>query len=279
MRLDLRLGRSVQSADPSSEPTTERLSSETGTSTFHHRFVNDFGGTRAKAGNVLLRTTADVMPPAVQKTVHNMQEEFSENSDESLLMAYRDGDRDAYAELVRRYERELYSYLRRYIGDAAGAEDVFQATFLKVHLNAHTFDFEAKRKVRPWLYTIATNQAIDYQRRNKRHRLVSLDRRNSEDENGEDVGQLLGLLESAEPSPDASLEAAERKASLERAMQYLPDHQREAIFLIYYKGLKYQEVADLTGQRIGTIKSRLHTAIQNLGKILREQPDERRIAG
>src|ERR1051325_3619214 len=96
-------------------------------------------------------------------------------TDEELLVRYRDtADRDAFAELVHRYERELFSYLRRYLGDANMAEDAFQATFLQVHLKAH--QFEEGRKVRPWLYTIATNQAIDAQRRNKRHRSVSLDR-------------------------------------------------------------------------------------------------------
>src|SRR5436305_14497208 len=96
-------------------------------------------------------------------------------SDEELLLGYREsGDANLFSELVRRYERELYSYLRRYLGDASMAEDAFQATFLQVHLKCD--QFEEGRKFRPWLYTIATNQAIDAQRRNKRHRSVSLDR-------------------------------------------------------------------------------------------------------
>ena len=96
-------------------------------------------------------------------------------TDEQLLLRYRQtGDRELFAQLVYRYERELYSYLRRYLGDAEMAEDVFQAAFLLVHLKCG--QFESGRKVRPWLYAIATNQAIDVQRRNKRHRMVSLDR-------------------------------------------------------------------------------------------------------
>src|SRR6476646_5723809 len=99
----------------------------------------------------------------------------TEMSDEALLLAYRGrADRQAFNELVHRYERELFSYLRRYLGDAPAAEDAFQATFLQVHLKCD--QFAEGRKFRPWLYTIATNQAIDAQRRNKRHRSVSLDR-------------------------------------------------------------------------------------------------------
>ncbi|MBI3469295.1 MAG: sigma-70 family RNA polymerase sigma factor, partial [Planctomycetes bacterium] len=95
-------------------------------------------------------------------------------SDELLLRSYRDkGDRAAFEELVHRYERELYSYLRRYLGDADLAEDVFQATFFQVHQKCHLF--EDRRSFRPWLYTIATHQAIDALRKLRRHRTVSLD--------------------------------------------------------------------------------------------------------
>ena len=106
-------------------------------------------------------------------------------SDERLIAQYREsGDRGLYETLMRRYEREMYSYLRRYIGNAEMAEDAFQGTFLQVHLKCHQFD--PARRFRPWLYAIATNQAIDVQRRNKRHRMVSLDRSSSseKDERG-----------------------------------------------------------------------------------------------
>ena len=98
----------------------------------------------------------------------------ADRTDENLLLAYRDSQRrDLFEELVRRYERELFSYLRRYVGDADLAADVFQATFLQLHLKCS--QFQEGRRLRPWLYTIATNQAIDAQRRNRRHRMVSLD--------------------------------------------------------------------------------------------------------
>ena len=90
-----------------------------------------------------------------------------------------------FAELVRRYEKELFGYLRHYLGNAEMAEDVFQQTFLQVHLKCD--QFEPGRKVRPWLYTVATNQAIDYRRRNRRHRVSSLSRaaeHNAEEEAG-----------------------------------------------------------------------------------------------
>src|SRR5438874_11629145 len=94
-------------------------------------------------------------------------------SDEDLLTRFCKGQTEAFGALVRRYERELYGYLRRYLGDANLAEDVFQNTFLQVYLKSG--QYEAGRPVRPWLYTIATHQAIDALRRNGRHQAVSLD--------------------------------------------------------------------------------------------------------
>ena len=109
-------------------------------------------------------------------------------TDEQLLLEYRkNGDRELYAQLVYRYERELFSYLRRYLGNAEMAEDVFQAAFLSVHLKCDSF--QEGRRFRPWLYTIATNAAIDARRRNKRHRTVSLDTPREQD--NEDVGLSL----------------------------------------------------------------------------------------
>lgn len=185
-------------------------------------------------------------------------------SDEELLSAYRDrADRLAFEELVHRYERELYSYLRRYLGDAALAEDTFQAAFLQVHLKCDQFD--EGRKFRPWLYTVATNQAIDAQRRNKRHKSVSLDRNTRHHENDE-LGSLLNLLESKEPNPEDQAQSAQQSEWIRGAVDELPDGLRDAVNLVYYQGLKYREAADILSIPVGTVKSRLHSAILKLNE-------------
>lgn len=187
---------------------------------------------------------------------------LSEQSDEDLLLRYRESeDRRSFEELVHRYERELFSYLRRYLDDAAMAEDAFQQTFLQLHLKCD--QFEEGRKVRPWLYTIATNQAIDAQRRNKRHRMVSLDRRTSDDD---DVGALITLLQNDEAGPAADLEAAERRDWVRESVAALPESLRSAVHLIYYQGLKYREAAEALSIPVGTVKSRLHSAILKLNQ-------------
>ena len=187
----------------------------------------------------------------------------SSQTDEELLLGYRAShDANLFSELVHRYERELYSYLRRYLGDAEMADDAFQAAFLQVHLKCE--QFEAGRAVRPWLYTIATNQAIDLQRRNRRHRMVSLDRSTSAD--GEDVGKLLDLLTSKEPSPTVQLAADERREWLHRAVGQLPEPLADVVNLVYFQDLKYREAADALNIPVGTVKSRMHSAVAKLNE-------------
>jgi RNA polymerase sigma-70 factor, ECF subfamily len=185
-------------------------------------------------------------------------------SDEELLLAYRErSDPNLFSELVHRYERELYSYLRRYLGDAEMAEDAFQAAFLQVHLKCG--QYEPGRAVRPWLYTIATNQAIDAQRRSRRHRMVSLDRAGPKE--GEDVGKLLDLLTSKEPTPTAQLSALERSEWLHQAVEQLPPALHDVIHLVYFQEMKYREAAEALNIPVGTVKSRMHAAVAKLNEV------------
>ena len=183
-------------------------------------------------------------------------------TDEKLLLSYRsERDGRVFEELVHRYEKELFGYLKHYLGSAEMAEDVFQQTFLQVHLKCD--QFEPGRPVRPWLYTVATNQAIDYQRRNRRHRLCSLDRtvqRNSE----EGTSGLAGLLGVAADGPAEDAEAAEQHEALRREVDKLPALSRQVVLLVYFQGLKYREAAEVLSVPVGTVKSRLHAALQKL---------------
>jgi RNA polymerase sigma-70 factor (ECF subfamily) len=183
-------------------------------------------------------------------------------SDEELLRRFRTAeDAVAFETLVHRYERELFSYLKRYLGNAEMAEDVFQATFLQVHLKKE--HFEEGRRVRPWLYTIATNQAIDAQRRNKRHRMVSLDHRTGGED---DVGALVEMLAGRDQTADEQMEGEEAKEWVREAVNELPEQLRGTLVLVYHQGLKYREAADVLGIPVGTVKSRLHSALLKLNE-------------
>lgn len=183
-------------------------------------------------------------------------------SDEDLLRRFRvSGDPSAFEALVHRYEVELFNYLRRYLGSAEMAEDVFQATFLQVHLRCD--QFEEGRRFRPWLYTVATNQAIDAQRRNKRHRMVSLDNPAS---GNDDVGTLVQMLAGDGRTADEQLQDEEAREWVRSAVDQLPEPLRAALVLVYHQGMKYREAADVLGIPVGTVKSRLHSAILKLNE-------------
>jgi RNA polymerase sigma-70 factor (ECF subfamily) len=191
-------------------------------------------------------------------------------SDEDLLAQYRKGLTEAFGILVRRYERELYGYLRRYLGDSTLAEDVFQNTFLQLHKKAHKY--EAGRPVRPWLYTIATHQAIDALRRNARHQSVSLDQNREELPNGE-MHSLVDMLETRGPGPLERAQGEERRESVRASVDQLPDLFRQVVVLAYYQGLKYREIADILDIPVGTVKSRLHAALAKLQEVWNEPPE------
>lgn len=200
-------------------------------------------------------SAADKLPPS--DTL------IAQMSDEELLLCYRaTGRRPLFDELVYRYERELFSYLRRYLGSAEMAEDVFQATCLLVHLKCQKF--EQGRRFRPWLYAVATNAAIDAQRRDKRHRAVSLNRVSARQ--ADDDAKLADLLISEDPDPLSEVSRLESGQWVQEALSELTDQMRSVVTLVYYQGMKYREAAEVLRIPVGTVKSRLHSAIQKLNE-------------
>jgi len=204
------------------------------------------------------------MAESIQTDTGSVELQDCTLSDEQLLLQYRQGgSRELFATLVRRYERDLFNYLRRYLADAGMAEDAFQATFLQVHLKCD--QFEKGRRFRPWLYTIATNQAIDAQRRNKRHRMVSLDRF-GQGSDGDEVGKLVDLLVSGAGDPLEHVSQFERDEWVREALGELSEQMRSVVHLVYYEGMKYREAAEVLSIPVGTVKSRLHAAVAKLSE-------------
>src|SRR4051794_21771584 len=144
----------------------------------------------------------------IKATGTGSAEDLNQLSDEALLSRYRDtGQTEDFESLIKRYQNELYRYLTRYLGDRALAEDVFQNTFLQIHLKRGLY--EEGRPVRPWIYSIATHQAVDALRKLGRHPTISLDQRVNSGES--EAGSLIDLLTSDESGPLAELQGEERK--------------------------------------------------------------------
>lgn len=183
-------------------------------------------------------------------------------TDEELLAAYQDGEAAALETLVRRYHDDLIRFLYRLTGDAAAAEDVFQDTFLQVHLSAGTFD--ASRRFKPWLFTIAANKARDFLRKNARRRTLDLSAPLSGRHGGgggDEERSYIDLMEVDVPAPGDQMDQAERDALVQRAIGELPTALRETLLLAYFQRLSYSEIADVLQIPLGTVKSRLHAAV------------------
>lgn len=182
-------------------------------------------------------------------------------TDEQLLARLRGGDRDALEPLVRRYERELFGYLRRYVGDDDLADDVFQNTFVQVFLKIQ--QYEPGRPARPWLYAIATNQAIDALRRKNRRADRRVELAVAPDEEGQ-PRPLFELTAAPDTGPADHADRAEQRELVRAAVNRLPDLLRQVVLLAYFQGLKYRDVADALDIPVGTVKSRLHAALTKL---------------
>ncbi len=184
-------------------------------------------------------------------------------SDEQLLGLYREGDREAFAELVRRYERELFHFLVRFLGDRAAAEDVFQETFLQVHQSAEQFDPE--RRLRPWLFTIAANKARDVMRQRARRPTNPLEAQIS-GSGDDDGGRFIDLMEASTTMPDEPMQKQEVQQRVQGIVMSMPHHFREILLLSYFHAFPYKQISDMLGIPLGTVKSRLHAAVASFAE-------------
>lgn len=178
-------------------------------------------------------------------------------SDEQLLSRYRDGDKTAFSQLVERYQRELFHFLVRFLGDRAAAEDVFQESFLQVHQSAGQFDLD--RRFRPWLFTIAANKARDLMRSQARRPTNPLQASISPGD--DESGQFIDLMESTAQMPGESMEKEELQKLVHGTVMGMPDHLREILLLSYFHQFPYKQISDILAIPLGTVKSRLHAAV------------------
>ena len=151
---------------------------------------------------------------------------------------------------------------------------MFQNTFLQLYTKIGKY--EQGRPVRPWLYTIATHQAIDALRRNGRHPTISLDQGREESPDGQ-VRKLVELVEARSAGPADQVQGEERRGKVRAAVDRLPEMLRQVVVLAYYQGLKYREIALVIGVPVGTVKSRLHAALVKLQESWAQAPSMREV--
>lgn len=162
----------------------------------------------------------------------------------------REGDHDAFAELVEQHEAMVYSLAWNFFGDRARAEEVAQDVFLQLY--RHLDDLESDAHVLFWLRQVTTRRCIDLTRRS-RVRAVSL----------EDAGELEAATKTADPLLGRMLK---------RLIQELPDIQRAVVTLRYQEDLDPSDICRIVGMPVNTVKSHLHRALQSLRRKLEKHP-------
>jgi RNA polymerase sigma-70 factor (ECF subfamily) len=181
-------------------------------------------------------------------------------TDTDLVALARGGSQAAYREIVCRYERPVFNLIVRMVRDRTTAEDLSQDTFLKAFSRLDRYD--PRYKLSNWLLKIAHNTVIDHLRKH-RHPTVSLDAPSTDDRKGPER-----LIDPAAADPIAALENADLVRALEGALARLRPAYRQAVILRYHEDLSHEDIAEIMGIPVGTVKSYLHRARADLAELL-----------
>jgi RNA polymerase sigma-70 factor (ECF subfamily) len=181
----------------------------------------------------------------------------SEPSDEDLLRAYRAGDMDAFESLFRRYRGPLFNFLLRRVRDRGRAEELYQHSWSKVI--ERSGEFRGESKFSTWLYTIARNACIDHQRKMKFRGHASLD------ENRDGAGHpMVERVANPGLSPDQLAAGGALRNRIARAVEALPEEQKEVFLLRQLQGMAFKDIAEVLGVPANTVKSRMRYALERL---------------
>jgi RNA polymerase sigma-70 factor (ECF subfamily) len=178
-------------------------------------------------------------------------------NDVQLLKRYAAGEEGAFQEIVSQYKDGVYAFLRRFLNDRDLVDDVFQETFMQLYVSRDTFD--PSKPLRPWLFTIAANKAKDALRRRQRIDSTNLGSMFDSDEHS--IDDVLNTLDHDDHMPYDDLIKDETAATVKRVIARMPAKLREILILAYFHKFPYAEIAGILGIPIGTVKSRLHTAV------------------
>lgn len=183
-----------------------------------------------------------------------------DRTDGALVLGVRDGgDTMAFEILVRRYERPLYGFIARQLGNRSHARDVYQQTLLSILDRIDTCT--SPESFRPWAFAIASNACRNFRRTQAR---------------GERPLGTVSAIASRLPDPEQAVAASQMGQRIAEALATLPDVQREVFVLHHYTQLSYEEVAVATSAPLGTVKSRMNAALVHLRGLLASLGEETR---
>jgi RNA polymerase sigma-70 factor, ECF subfamily len=180
-------------------------------------------------------------------------------TDEELISEFQINNTvEAYELLVKRYKDPLMNFVYRFVGDKDVSSDVVQDTMIRFYLNKDSYKSFAKFST--WIYTIATNLAKNELKRRKRKKLLSIDNDNDEKEI---------VIKDRAALPDIIADGQIKNKIIEKALNKVKEVYREVVVLRDIQDLSYEEIAEITGLSIGTVKSRINRGRTQLQKLLK----------
>ncbi|MEQ9424181.1 MAG: RNA polymerase sigma factor [Cyclobacteriaceae bacterium] len=177
-------------------------------------------------------------------------------SDSNLISLYKNGNEEAFAELLNRHKSRVFTTIYLIVKDRYIAEDLLQDTFIKAVKTIKSGRYNEEGKFLPWVQRIAHNLAIDYFRKEKRYPTIIM----------EDGSKVFNTLDFAEDSIESQKVKEDTVAVLKKLIQELPDSQKEVLIMRHYMQMSFQEIADATDVSINTALGRMRYALINLRK-------------
>jgi len=186
-----------------------------------------------------------------------------ENIDTNLMIRFKDGNQEAFKEIVERHKLLVLNLCLRFTGNKDDADDLAQEVFIRVYQAAS--NYEIKAAFTTWLYRITVNHCLNYQRRKKILKFFSLSHgKNSKYQNGVRTPEFA-----INEQPDTEFEKKELQQIVHNAIQSLPENQKTVLILYRYHDLSYKEIANVLDITVSAVESRLHRAKENLKKKLK----------
>lgn len=175
---------------------------------------------------------------------------------------FQAGNESAYNLLFERYKKRIYHFLFRYTHNEGDSEDLLQETFMRVYRSKHSYNRIAKFST--WLYTIALNLAKTHYKKKTRMEMVSF-----HTDEGQQSFEVTDMLEDRDLEPDRMYQKRTVVRYIEKALQRISTDFREVLVLRDIQGLSYEEISEVTGFPMGTVKSKLNRGRVQLQQLLR----------
>ncbi len=183
-------------------------------------------------------------------------------TDEELIFNFQEGDTGAYNEIVARYKDRLTNYIYRYVGNYDDCDDIVQDTFVKVYTSKHLYKEIAKFST--WIYTIAINLAKTKLVKAQKYKTFSIS------DVYDDENKDFDLPDEAYGGPEVDVNSKFLSAHIQKALEQINENYRELVVLRDIEDFSYEEIVDMTGLPMGTVKSRINRGREKLQELLKD---------